>query len=49
MTKTSRTFAIERLRALRRAPSMFAYTREAFAVQVALLLELLDVDTRTLD
>lgn len=36
------TFVVERLRALRRTPRMWAFTREAFAAQVALLLELVD-------
>lgn len=44
----SRAFAIDRLCALQRAPGMWAHTREAFAAQVALLLELLDVDPRKL-
>lgn len=39
----SREFALERLRALRARPCMWAATREAFAAQVILLLELLDV------
>lgn len=38
----SRLFAVERLRGLRRTPRMWAFTREAFAAQVLLLLELLD-------
>jgi hypothetical protein len=44
----NREFAIDRLRALWRTPTLWAATREAFAAQVALLLELLDVDPRVL-
>lgn len=39
----NREFALELLRALRARPQMTAHTREAFAAQVVLLLELLDV------
>lgn len=37
-----------RIEALRRAPLMFAYTREAFVAQLVLLLDLLDLDGRLL-
>jgi hypothetical protein len=44
----NRPFVIERLRALRRTPGMWAYTREAFAAQIWLLLELVGVEYRSL-
>lgn len=41
-----RARAIERLRALRRTPRMWARTREAFVAQVAVLLDLLGSEGR---
>jgi len=41
-------FVVKRFNALRRAPGMFAYTREAFAAQVWTLLDLLGVESRLL-
>lgn len=44
MNESFQPFAVKRLSALRRAPRMFAYTREAFAAQVTTLLDLLGVE-----
>ena len=43
-----RTFVADRLRVLRRTPQMWSYTREAFAAQVSVLLQLIEVDDRPL-
>lgn len=48
MHGTPHMFVVERLRALRRTPRMWACTREAFAAQVALLLEFVGTDPRHL-
>ncbi len=45
-THITRERVIEKLSDLRKRPDMFAYTREAFVAQVALLLDLLGMKPR---